>query len=504
VSAFVGISGAKRNAAAAACVDGQIRAVCEQERLTRIRAVGVATGTLPVEAVDQVTALSNCQRDDITAFVVAEPELKVPAKLPSIRIDHHEAHAATAFLTSPFERAAVIVCDSHSKRELSVWVGDPSGLRDLEWPWNSRALASLYSECADLSDQSGLAPAVELEALAHLGRGERAHEVGEMFRLVDGRLETVSAWREKLGRLIDDERRRHGEPVEVAYAIQHRIGELLLELLAMVRNAVDTDALCLGGGLFCNTYLTTLVQRARLFADVFVPINPGNAGLGVGAALLAGRSDSCAQRAATLSPFLGPEYDLEAIKATLDSCKLSYDFVSQNDAEDLAVDALVRGKLVAWFQGRMEWGPRALGHRSILANPRSPHVLDNLNVFLRKRPRSRPFGVSVCADTVPHLFCGPAESPFMQYEYTPRDDRLRHVMPQGASTVRVQTVAPPMGPFWALLKKMEQATGTAAVVNTSFNGFQEPIVCSPRDAVRVFFGTGLDTLIIGGRFVLTK
>ncbi len=243
-------------------------------------------------------------------------------------------------------------------------------------------------------------------------------------------------------------------------------------------------------------------MQSGLFKETFVPINPGNAGLAIGASLMVAEGDGC-QNKPVVSPFLGAGYESEAVKETLDSCKLSYEFVSETEAQDAAVGALSRGHLVGWFQGRMEWGHRALGHRSILANPLCEYVLDNLNFFLRKRERSRPFGVSVCRDDVHGLFCGPPSSPWMEYEYRPRGDRFRHVIPIGASTIRVQTVTQDQQPFWALLKKMEQATGVAALVNTSFNGFHEPIVCSPRDAVRVFFGTGLDMLVIG-RFVLRK
>ena len=302
--------------------------------------------------------------------------------------------------------------------------------------------------------------------------------------------------------MIQADRHRHGHAAETASAVQRRIGELLVELLADVRAAVDADALCLAGGLFYNTYFNTVIRGSGLFKESFVPINPGNAGLAIGASLIVADRDG-AQNRPVVSPFLGAGYELDAIKATLDSCKLSYEFVSDAHAQDAAVAALLEGHLVGWFQGRMEWGHRALGHRSILANPQCEYVLDNLNFFLRKRERSRPFGLSVCDDVVQELFCGPTSSPWMEYEYQPRDDRFRHVIPTGASTIRVQTVAPNHGSFWALLKKMEQATGAGALVNTSFNGFHEPIVCSPRDAVRVFFGTGLDMLVIG-RFILRK
>jgi carbamoyltransferase len=502
----VGIGGARRNACAALCVDGEIQAACEQERLTRVRGVGLEGHGLPKEAVDEVLALAHRRPDDVATYVVAEREVQLPSSLRVVTVDHHRAHAAAAFLTSPFRRAAVLICDSHPDRELSVWMGDGSRLEDVQWPWHGRAFATLYSECAALFGfpGNGHGHAHRLEALAHLGRGACVERLRPLLRYSDGRLETERSWPSQLEELIRSEEARHEPPVEAASAVQHRIGELLLDLVGEIRRAVQADALCLGGGLFYNTYFTTLLGTSGLFQDVFVPINPGNAGLAVGGALLLdGRRGDASPGAAAVSPFLGPEFGAEAIKTALDGCKLSYEFASESQVLDATVDALSRGQLVGWFQGRMEWGPRALGHRSILANPCSPYVLDNLNFFLRKRERWRAFGVSVSEDEVDQLFCGPPSSRLMEYEYRLRDERLRPIMPAGASSIRVQTVAPDDELFWALHARMRQAVGTGVLVNTSFNGFHEPIVCGPRDAIRVFYGTGLDMLVLG-RFILRK
>jgi carbamoyltransferase len=498
---LVGISGAKRNACVAVAVDGQIRAACEQERLTRVRAVGLEPGRMPAEAVNQVLALAGRSQQQVTGYVVAEPNVRLPGIIPTLSVDHHQAHAATSFMTSSFDRAAVLVCDSHSGRELSVWSAVGTTLSEL-WSW-SPAFATLYSQCAELF-QVGDGQEHRLEALAHLGRGERVEELRHVFRYVDGTLQVDAGWRTHIDQMIQRDRRPGGQAIEAASAVQRRIGELLLELVADIRRRSEHDTLCVGGGLFYNTYFTTLIRMSGIFDHVFVPINPGNAGLAVGAPLMVAGSDGHGSAFRDLSPFLGPEYHSDAIKAELDGCKLSYEFVSETNVIDATVDALSRGQLVGWFQGRMEWAHRSLGHRSILADPRSPYVLDNLNSFLRKRERWRSFGVSVCGDDVADEFRGPSSSSWMQYEYTPRDpEQFRHVMPPGASSIRVETVTPDSSMFWRLHKGMEQATGHGILVNTSFNSFREPIVCSPRDAVRVFYGTGLDMLVLG-RFVLRK
>ena len=152
----------------------------------------------------------------------------------------------------------------------------------------------------------------------------------------------------------------------------------------------------------------------------------------------------------------------------------------------------------------MEWGHRALGNRSILASPLSPYVLDNLNLFLKQRERYRAYGLSVREEDASQYFDGPRRSSWMEYEYGLKDrDRFRHVLPAGASTLRVQTVDRSAAFFQELHEAFANATGTGVLVNTSFNGFSEPIVCSPRDAIRVFYGTGLDVLVLG-RFVVRK
>jgi carbamoyltransferase len=503
MAALLGISGARRNACAAICVGGSIRAVCEQERLTRVRGVGLAPPWVPSEAVNEVLTLASCHRDQVSSYVVAERQVRPPAALPRVAFEHHQAHAATAYFTSPFRRAAVIVCDRHPARELSVWVGDGSRLTDQLWPWCGRGFAGLYAECARLFGL-GIGQEHRLEALAHAGTCRDIERLRPVLTYADGTLHVVPAWRTHVRDLIDDERRRgHAAPFDAAAAVQARIGELLLALVREVRSATGADSVCLGGGLFYNTYFTTLLRAAGLFEHVFVPINPGNPGLAIGATLMLARQSTRDGAGAGVSPFLGPEYDEHAVKATLDGCKLSYEFVRESDALDRAVDALKQGLLVGWFDGRMEWGHRALGHRSILASPHSPYVLDNLNGYLRKRERWRPFGVSVAADAMSGLFRRPWTSAFMEYEHEPLDDRFRHVMPSGATTLRVQTVGPELGSFRELHARMAQATGIPALVNTSFNGFHEPIACTPRDAVRVFYGTGLDMLVMG-RFILRK
>jgi len=205
-----------------------------------------------------------------------------------------------------------------------------------------------------------------------------------------------------------------------------------------------------------------------------------------------------------MSPFLGPEFSPQEIKAVLDNCKLSYDYLRTGQVIDRTTAALARGQLVGWFQGRMEWGPRALGHRSILASPVAPYVLENLNVFLKQRKPHETYSVVVRAEDLPRYFRGPAKSAFMEYEYEVLDaNLLKSVLPENATRLRVQTVDESAGMLYDLIRAFGDVAGVPMLVNTSFNGFNEPIVCNPRDAVRVFYGTGLDMAVLGS-MVLVK
>jgi carbamoyltransferase len=507
-SVVVGISGAQQNAAVAVAVDGRLESFCELERVTRIRRARLTPGALPDEALDAALSCTRvADRGDVGRFVVAEADVTLPPALPIRHLEHHEAHAATAYYLSPFERAAVFVCDRHAPVGMSAWSATPIGLSPQAWLHPGPSLASLYSRCAELF---GLPPGNDhqLEALARLDGAQATLEFGDLIGYADGRLTVAPEWTSVVASRLSHAGSTLKQRATIAGSFQRHLGTVLLSLLADLRAHTDSRCLALGGGLFYNTFLTTLVRQSGLFDDVFVPPNPGNAGIAAGAALAAapsiGRRDKDA-----VSPFLGPEYDPESIKRTLDNCKLSYDVVDERHLIESTVGALIRGELVAWFQGRMEWGHRALGGRSILASPLSPYVLENLNVFLKHRERHRTYGVSVPVERAAEFFDGPPASRYMEFEYAPLSpDRFRTLLPEGASTLRVQTIplAADRGSshlFRVLHQRFGDATGVPVLVNTSFNGFLEPMVCSPRDAVRVFFGSGLDRLVIG-RFVIRK
>lgn len=504
MATVIGLGGARRNAATALCVDGDVVAVCEQERLTRNRRVGLPARQLPQQAIDCVLRLGNRRPADVSGYAAAERTIALPAEYPLSRFDHHFAHAATAFWSSPFDEAVVLICDRHSPREVTVWQADAAGIRESDLRWSGPGFASVYSRAAAACGFEPGGDEHRLESLARLGSGGYAGRIHPLVRLIDDRLEVDNGFDARIAEWAAADGSRPPLPrgAELAGGIQHHLGDLLLDLLRRIKRELGGANLCLGGGLFYNSYFTTSIAASGIYRRTFVPVNPGNAGVAVGAALAAAGAPKRPPQA--LSPFLGPEYDPVEIKQVLDNCKVSYEYVRNGQLIDRTAHALARGQLVGWFQGRMEWGARALGNRSILASPVAPYTLENLNAFLKHREAHRTYSVAVCREDLDSFFAGPGASPFMEFEYEVLDrDRFRALLPPGITRLRVQTVDDQPHLLRPLLKAFGEITGVPVLVNTSFNGFHEPIVCSPRDAVRVFYGTGLDLACIGD-FVLHK
>lgn len=496
MSLVAGLGGAARNACVAVCADGQILGICEQERITRVRAAGFNSTGLPDEALDVLLRRSGRKKCEVTSYALAEAVPPAAAHSP-VRLEHHFAHACSAFLPSPFQSATILVCDQTAP-QMSVWDGDGSALNRVEWSWHGPGFAEIYSRCAEALGFTGTGREQRMEALARLDPTGHDDHAQELFSFDTDRLRLAPHWHAQIESRVAAREHDRGA---IAAGLQSRIADLLIEFLAEVkRRAPARRHLCIGGSLFNNSQFNSRVKLSGAFDEVFIPINPDDAGLAVGAALHV--SGDVRQ---PVTPFLGPAYSPEEIKATLDNCKLKYQWASESEAIAIAVDALQKGRLVGWFEGAMEWGPRALGARSILASPFSQYVLENLNRFLKQRDPWRGYALSGLDEAVLRHFDGPPASPFMECDYVPRDrSGFRHILPGPNAAVRIQTVgsdAPPR--FRGLLQAFGEGAGVPMLVNTSFNGFQEPIVCSPRDAVRVFFGTGIDLLVVGN-FVIRK
>lgn len=495
---------------AAALIDGSrgLAAACEENRLTRAR-YAPPPGP-PVLARTELLAFLERQATEISAVGVVDDEGNISwadGGASAVSIDGHQAHARYAFHASGFRSGLVLVSEVHKPRGWTAWrfENGQQSPREIGESLGDFPLAKIYGQ---LTQAMGFQPMRDehlVEAMARSG-SPTATQVSDLITLAERGVVVDPAFNDAVRRAAtsaDADRATR----DVAASVQKRLGECLVELLnriaALESDPAVAENLCLSGGLFFNTFFTTAAATCETFQRVYVPPHPGRNGTALGAALIAGGAGLITAKESG-SPYLGPGYSDGQIKEALDNCKLSYDFVQGDRLNDAVIHALVRGRLVGWFHGRLEWGPRALGHRSVLANPFAPHVLENLNGFLKRRPWYRSYGVSVPRSQVETLFEAPGSkaSPFMQFEYRPRDpDKFRTIMPRGVDTLRVHTVDEDEPRFLRLLEMWGQKMGTPVLVNTSFNGFHEPLVCSPRDAIRVFYGTGLDILALGDFFL---
>ncbi len=520
---------------AAALLDAErgAAAACEENRLTRARQ-GATLGRPELAIAELLEFLQRAPRDVTSVAVVTDDDRTNWAReAGAVPIDGHQAHAAYSFQSSQFSHALVLVCEVHRPRGWTAWrfqaeappqpVGETIG----DFP-----LARIYGQ---LTEALGFQPTRDehlVEALARAGHATETR-IADHIHLTPHGVTVAPAFVEDIRHALASD--SENTKKDIAASVQRRLGECLAELLRSLAKLPatalgagpstalgagrpePTTVVCLSGGLFFNTYFTTVAATCGAFDQVHVPPHPGRNGTAVGAALLAGATGTTGATGATGavrsaprsshligSPYLGPAYSDAQVKEALDNCKLSYDLLREDRVIDEVLQALSRGRLIGWFNGRLEWGPRALGHRSVLADPLAPHTLDNLNGFLKRRPAYRSYGVSVPLAKLHHLFEGPPSSPFMQFEYRPRDRaKFKTILPPGVETLRVHTVDEREPRFLRLLKRWGEKTGTPVLVNTSFNGFHEPLVCSPRDAIRVFYGTGLDLLALED-FVLRK
>jgi carbamoyltransferase len=264
--------------------------------------------------------------------------------------------------------------------------------------------------------------------------------------------------------------------------------------------------LCLAGGLAFNAFLISALESSGQFENVFVQPAAGNAGTALGALLHVWHDRLHESARVDLNAYLlGPEYVPEEIKQVLENCKLHFRYLLTGDElVATAVEQLSDQKIVAWMQGRMEFGPRALGNRSILASPLDPYSTENLNRFIKHREAFRKFAASVPEEMASEYF---ETGPNARYLASVSRVREPHKKTFEAATlgrdfIRVQTVRREDNPlYWNLLHAAGRSTGLPVLYNTSFNLFGEPLVCSPRDAVRSFFASGIDAMFVGNFFL---
>lgn len=470
---------------------------------------------------------------------LAGGESRLPRLLFS---EHHRSHAASAYYPSPFESAAVLCLDGVGEwATSSAWLGQDAQLQplwEIQFPHSLGLLYSAFTYYTGFRVNSG---EYKMMGLAPYGEPRyvdtiRSHLVDVKpdgsFRLDMRYFDYATGLRmtnERFDALFGGPPRRPEEPVDqrsmdIAASIQQVTEDIVLGLARDLRRESGERRLCLAGGVALNCVANGRVLREAGFDDVWIQPAAGDAGGALGAALLAWHSGG-ERRREPASPdgmggaALGPEWSDQDVVSFLDAERIPHRQVPSAQLAEQVAGLLADGAVVGWMQGRMEFGPRALGQRSILADPRSADMQRELNLKIKFRESFRPFAPAVVTERVADFFELDRSSPYMLLVARVRDcdkatepgagglrglERLRGVRsPLPAVThvdgsARVQTVDAAVNPrFHALLESFGRRTGVPVLVNTSFNVRGEPIVCTPADAYRCFMGTAMDYLVMG-------
>jgi carbamoyltransferase len=441
-----------------------------------------------------------------------------------VNFEHHLCHAASAFYPSDFDRALVLTLDQGG----DMWsgliaVGEGARLKAIRPMRFPNSLGWFYSRVTELL---GFRPGRDEHKVQWMSK-EGAPSFVPVFRKLfsrtteglpalnlqyvtaaaNGRAAFVPEIARELG-VSDSGAVREGRlRADIARSAQEFVEQTVAEVAENWRLKTGNTNLAVAGGLFLNVMLARAVEKCTGFERVFVQPVAGNPGCALGAALLARRRlRPDLDRQALAHLYLGPRLEEAEIKAVLDNCKTIYRYLpSERQLLDETVRLLHDDKIVAWCQGRLEFGHRALGNRSIVASPFSPFVTENLNRYVKRREDFHPFGLSVPAEDAGALFDCTSNCRFMssigELRNGPRELE-RFTFNQGSA--RVHIVERQVNPrFWSLLRKFGESSPAPVLVNTSFNLFGEPLVGDPRDAVRSFYCSGIDALVLGN-FLVAK
>ncbi len=468
---------------------------------------------------------------------------------PLLFTEHHQAHAASAFFPAPFQNAAVLCLDGVGEwATTSVWLGEDNRLTPLwqiDFPHSAGLLYSAFTYYTGFKVNSGeyklmgLAPYGEplykdmiLERLIDLKPDGTFRLNMDYFDYTTGLTMTNGRFNQLFGgppRLPDQPLTER--EMNLASSIQAVTDEVVARLARTVREETGQDRLCLAGGVALNCVANGRLLRDRVVENLWVQPAAGDAGGAIGAALSVWHEYLGQDRRGGVSDkmsgsLLGPIYGNMEIRQTLDELGAVYTEMPDADLMPYVASRLAEGAVTGWFQGRMEFGPRALGCRSILGDPRNPRMQSTMNLKIKYRESFRPFAPSVLSERATEYFEGIADSPYMSLVGLMRDEFCLPVSAADAAltgldrlkvrrsrlpavthvdcTARIQTVHQDTNPrYHALINAFAALTGCAVLVNTSFNVRGEPIVCTPEDAYRCFMRTEMDLLVMEN-YVLMK
>ena len=548
-----------------ACIvsDGRLIVAIEEERLSRDK----HTTAFPQRSIERCLQLAGLTHGDIDAVAVSiQPQKDMSKKIlyglktmrhagtfvkhevlvaarnqlrfrewyrkawpgkdnapPVYSIPHHLSHAAGSFLVSPYEKADILSLDGSGEWSTTfLGKGEGTSITQFNESYFPMSLGSFYEAATQFCGFRPNYDEGKTMGLAPMGDPERFYDQAAKLLDVDdeGKLSidlsyfNYQHWghkrfNERFEKLFGSPR-HDGEEflphhMDLAAAFQLVLEEAALKMCRVLRQKSGSDHLVIAGGVALNSVMNGRIVRESDYEDLYVMPAAGDNGTAIGAAIYLDNTVlGNERRYYHHDPYVGNEYTNDQIEATLKECKLDYE--KYENIEDVAAKMLHEGQIIGWFQGKMEIGPRALGNRSILANPTMPGMKDKINAEVKHREAYRPFAPSAIVEQAGRFFEDLGDNPFMLKvcnvlpEMRDRLPAITHV----DGSARLQTVHKEINPrYHALISKLGELNDTPVVLNTSFNIMGEPIVESPLDAIRCFYSTGLDSLVVGN-FLLRK
>lgn len=464
--------------------------------------------------------------------------------------EHHLSHAASAFYPSPFSSAAVLTMDGVGEwTTTSLAVGKDNQLevlKEIHFPHSLGLLYSAFTYYTGFRVNSG---EYKVMGLAPYGEPKYVDQIKDhlidikedgsfklnmkYFNYCTGLTMTSSSFNELFGGPPrEPESDLTQKEMDLAASIQKVTEEVVLKLAKNIRNSTGEKNLCLAGGVALNCVANGIIVKEKIFDKVWIQPAAGDAGGSLGAALsayylmLGNNRKMSTGLDAMRGSYLGPDFSNDEIAGVLQSKGANYHEYDHEEIINRTAKALADGKAVGWMQGRMEFGPRALGSRSIIADPRSPIMQKQLNLKVKYRESFRPFAPSILREHVSEWFDQDVDSPYMLLVSNIIDskrkieanenqalfgvDKINEIRSEIPAithvdfSARLQTVHQETNPmYWELINRFNELTGCPIIVNTSFNVRGEPIVCNPEDAFKCFMGTELD-ILVAGNFILEK
>ncbi len=513
--------------------DGQLVAFAEEERFIKVKH---APGYCPNNAVkyclneakitlDDVDYISfhvwHQNQDDRSAMITTILN-KIGAflKMTAVKADtfmprHHASHSASAYLVSGFKSASIISADAVGDHQQTTLLGEGEGntinyLQDYAMPHSLGYFYGLLTEYLGFRFANG-----EGKVMGLAPYGQPRHDFSEIFRcgtVIHEKAppqlwlnKEIYGWagdQPKLESILGPARKR-GEEItqrhmDIAATVQKKIEEAMYNLTQYLVERTNKTNLAIAGGVGLNCCVNGALLRSGLISEIFIQPSANDAGVALGSALLCALNYGDKIDWKMEHAYYGPEFTNNEIEAALKHHKLSYG--EHDDIAAVAGDLVSKGRIVGWFQGRMEMGPRALGNRSILADPRDPGMKDRINHRVKHREPFRPFAPSMLAERAPEYLEDAHPSPFMILAFKVKQEKREEIpaVVHVDGTTRPHTVEKRVNEkYWELIKAFEERTEVPVVLNTSFNIRGEPIVCTPEDAIGTFLKTGIDYLAIG-------